>query len=78
MKGVLSLSHEQSVDEVKNHQETSTYRGCDSSRKGTHGFDIGGVEGFNLKGEIAPLLEVPKLLFCCNRVGHIQESGTSS
>lgn len=78
MKSVLGLGHKQSVDEVKNHQETSADRGGDPSRKGTHRFDIGSVEGFNLKDEIALLLEVPELLFCGNGVSRTQESGTSS
>ena len=63
VKSFLGLGHKQSIDEVENHQETSTNWGGDRLGEGTHRLSIGGVEGFNPEDEITPILEVPELLF---------------
>ena len=77
-ESVLGLSHKQSINEVENHQEASTDRGCKLLSKGTHRFDISSVEGFNPKDKIVPRLEISELLFRCNGVSYIQEGSTSS
>lgn len=77
-EGVFGLGDEQPIDEMKDHQEASTNRGRNLPSKGTHRFNISGVEGFNLEGKVVPLLEVLELLFRCNGVSRVQEGGTSS
>ena len=62
MEGILGLSYKQPIDEVEDHQEASTDRGGNLPSKGTHRFNISGVEGFDLEGKVVPPLEVRELL----------------
>lgn len=71
MESGFGLCHKQSINDVENHQEASTDWGGNRLSEGTHGFNIGSVEGLNPEDKISPLLEVPELLFRRNGVSRI-------